>query len=141
MFTAADSATTIPPCPLFFTKIVRLLSGNSCMSYLSIAMRVPTMVGVTRPVRSSANISWFPKELTAQFVKACPTCTLKRSGNPDLMAMVHDKGRLSTTQPPLPMRKPVALLLARMNPSTEAGRAVTTVTALDKVYQDQSPFR
>ncbi|KIK93595.1 hypothetical protein PAXRUDRAFT_105234, partial [Paxillus rubicundulus Ve08.2h10] len=25
--------------------------------------------------------SWVPKELTAQFVKACPTCTLKRSGN------------------------------------------------------------
>ncbi|KAH9976801.1 hypothetical protein BGW80DRAFT_1123349, partial [Lactifluus volemus] len=28
--------------------------------------------------------SWVPKELTAKFVKACPTCTLKRSGNPDL---------------------------------------------------------
>ncbi|KAI0063319.1 hypothetical protein BV25DRAFT_1768357, partial [Artomyces pyxidatus] len=25
--------------------------------------------------------SWIPKELIAQFVKACPTCTLKRSGN------------------------------------------------------------
>ncbi|KAG1853189.1 hypothetical protein DFJ58DRAFT_660946, partial [Suillus subalutaceus] len=25
--------------------------------------------------------SWVPKELTAQFVKACPTCTFKRSGN------------------------------------------------------------
>lgn len=24
--------------------------------------------------------SWVPKELTAQFVKACPTCTVKRSG-------------------------------------------------------------
>ncbi|KAI9454215.1 hypothetical protein BJY52DRAFT_1122916, partial [Lactarius psammicola] len=30
------------------------------------------------------NYSWVPKELTAKFVKACPTCTLKRSGNPDL---------------------------------------------------------
>ncbi|KAF8487090.1 hypothetical protein DFH94DRAFT_621552, partial [Russula ochroleuca] len=29
------------------------------------------------------NYSWVPKELTAKFVKACPTCTLKRSGNPD----------------------------------------------------------
>ena len=28
--------------------------------------------------------SWVPKELTSRFVKACPTCTLKRSGNPDL---------------------------------------------------------
>ncbi|KAH9954489.1 hypothetical protein BC827DRAFT_1075631, partial [Russula dissimulans] len=28
--------------------------------------------------------SWVPKELTAKFVKSCPTCTLKRSGNPDL---------------------------------------------------------
>ncbi|KAH7925022.1 hypothetical protein BV22DRAFT_1012065, partial [Leucogyrophana mollusca] len=27
--------------------------------------------------------SWVPKELTAQFVKACPTCTVKRSGNSD----------------------------------------------------------
>ena len=30
--------------------------------------------------------SWVPKELTAKFVKACPTCTLKRSGNPDLLS-------------------------------------------------------
>lgn len=36
--------------------------------------------------------SWVPKELTAQFVKACPTCTLKRSGNPDLIAMVREQG-------------------------------------------------
>ncbi|KAA1478181.1 hypothetical protein DENSPDRAFT_760260, partial [Dentipellis sp. KUC8613] len=28
-----------------------------------------------------AHYSWVPKELTAKFVKACPTCTLKRSGN------------------------------------------------------------
>ncbi|EGO02965.1 hypothetical protein SERLA73DRAFT_70442 [Serpula lacrymans var. lacrymans S7.3] len=35
--------------------------------------------------------SWVPKELTAQFVKACPTCTLKRSGNPDLVAMVQEQ--------------------------------------------------
>ena len=32
------------------------------------------------------NYSWVPKELTAKFVKACPTCTLKRSGNPDLLS-------------------------------------------------------
>jgi hypothetical protein len=36
--------------------------------------------------------SWVPKELTAQFVKACPTCTLKRSGNPDWIAMVQEQG-------------------------------------------------
>jgi len=30
--------------------------------------------------------SWVPKELTAKFVKTCPTCTLKRSGNPDLLS-------------------------------------------------------
>src|SRR5712672_110294 len=30
--------------------------------------------------------SWVPKELTAKFVKSCPTCTLKRSGNPDLLS-------------------------------------------------------
>ncbi|KAI6118925.1 hypothetical protein EDD16DRAFT_1480654, partial [Pisolithus croceorrhizus] len=28
--------------------------------------------------------SWVPKELVAQFVKVCPTCLLKRSGNPGL---------------------------------------------------------
>jgi len=32
------------------------------------------------------NYSWVPKELTAKFVKTCPTCTLKRSGNPDLLS-------------------------------------------------------
>ena len=29
--------------------------------------------------------SWVPKELTAQFVKACPTCALKRSGGGELV--------------------------------------------------------
>ena len=33
--------------------------------------------------------SWVPKELTAKFVKACPTCTLKRSGNPDLLSQFN----------------------------------------------------
>ena len=28
-----------------------------------------------------AHYAWVPKELTAQFVKACPTCALKRSGH------------------------------------------------------------
>ena len=31
--------------------------------------------------------SWVPKALIAQFVKICPTCILKKSGNPDLMAL------------------------------------------------------
>ncbi|THH18222.1 hypothetical protein EW146_g2716 [Bondarzewia mesenterica] len=46
-----------------------------------------------------AHYSWVPKELTAQFVKACPTCTLKRSGNPDLVAMMKEqaKGPASAT--------------------------------------------
>ncbi|KAG0699611.1 hypothetical protein DFH29DRAFT_1081186 [Suillus ampliporus] len=35
--------------------------------------------------------SWVPKELTAQFVKACPTCIFKRSGNPDLIALIQEK--------------------------------------------------
>ena len=34
--------------------------------------------------------SWVPKELTSRFVKACPTCTLKRSGNPDLVTAQID---------------------------------------------------
>ncbi|KAF9221802.1 hypothetical protein BS17DRAFT_784710 [Gyrodon lividus] len=39
--------------------------------------------------------SWVPKELTSQFVKACPTCTLKRSGNPDLVALVQEHAQAS----------------------------------------------
>ncbi|KIO15703.1 carbohydrate-binding module family 1 protein, partial [Tulasnella calospora MUT 4182] len=35
--------------------------------------------------------SWIPKELVAQFVKACPTCVLKRSNNPKkFVAMLKD---------------------------------------------------
>jgi hypothetical protein len=33
--------------------------------------------------------SWVPKELTAKFVKACPTCTLKRRGNPDFLSQFN----------------------------------------------------
>lgn len=33
--------------------------------------------------------SWVPKELTAQFVKACPTCISRKSGNPELLARVQ----------------------------------------------------
>ncbi len=40
--------------------------------------------------------SWVPKELTAKFVKACPTCTLKRSGNPDLLSQF---GRTVSSSP------------------------------------------
>ncbi|KAG8880198.1 hypothetical protein FRB98_005298 [Tulasnella sp. 332] len=37
--------------------------------------------------------SWIPKELVAQFVKACPTCVLKRSNNPKkFVAMLKDIG-------------------------------------------------
>ena len=32
---------------------------------------------------------WVPKELTAQFMKACPAGTMKRSGNPVLVALVQ----------------------------------------------------
>lgn len=35
--------------------------------------------------------SWVPKELTSQFVKACPTCVLKRSGNPDLVTLAQEQ--------------------------------------------------
>ena len=37
--------------------------------------------------------SWIPKELVAQFVKACPTCVLKRSNNPKkFVSMLKDIG-------------------------------------------------
>lgn len=40
--------------------------------------------------------SWIPKELVAQFVKACPTCVLKRSNNPKkFVAMLKDIGGAS----------------------------------------------
>ncbi|KAH7906854.1 hypothetical protein BJ138DRAFT_1117203 [Hygrophoropsis aurantiaca] len=34
--------------------------------------------------------SWVPKELTAQFVKACPTCAVKRPGNSESTAILRD---------------------------------------------------
>ncbi|KIJ64319.1 hypothetical protein HYDPIDRAFT_53811, partial [Hydnomerulius pinastri MD-312] len=43
--------------------------------------------------------SWVPKELTAQFVKACPTCTLKRSGNPELVALVQEQASQKAAAP------------------------------------------
>lgn len=33
--------------------------------------------------------SWVPKELTAQFIKACPTCAYRRNGNMDLFLSVQ----------------------------------------------------
>ena len=53
------------------------------------------------------NYSWVPKELTAKFVKACPTCTLKRSGNPDLLSHF---GRVSSPYvQTVPMPEPASL--------------------------------
>ena len=52
------------------------------------------------------NYSWVPKELTAKFVKACPTCTLKRSGNPDLLSQF---GSSSPYVPPPPLSEPASL--------------------------------
>jgi hypothetical protein len=48
------------------------------------------------------NYSWVPKELTAKFVKSCPTCTLKRSGNPDLLSQFNyaSQSYLSTAPEP-----------------------------------------
>jgi Integrase zinc binding domain len=55
--------------------------------------------------------SWVPKELTAKFVKTCPTCTLKRSGNPDLLSQFSQ-----AALPPYiaPVSEP-ALLSGRQN--------------------------
>ena len=56
--------------------------------------------------------SWVPKELTAKFVKACPTCTLKRSGNPDLLShfgqavQSHSQPQLSYAPQILPSPSP-----------------------------------
>ena len=46
------------------------------------------------------NYSWVPKELTAKFVKSCPTCTLKRSGNPDLLSQFGQTVSSSSYAPP-----------------------------------------
>ena len=48
------------------------------------------------------NYSWVPKELTAKFVKACPTCTLKRSGNPDLLSQFGQTVSSSSSSPYAP---------------------------------------
>ena len=49
------------------------------------------------------NYSWVPKELTAKFVKACPTCTLKRSGNPDLLSQFGQTVSSSSPYAPPPL--------------------------------------
>jgi hypothetical protein len=46
--------------------------------------------------------SWVPKELVSQFVKACPTCTLKKCGNPNLVAMVEQQ-IANGNRPPTPL--------------------------------------
>ena len=53
--------------------------------------------------------SWVPKELTAKFVKACPTCTLKRSGNPDLLSQFGSSSSYAPPSllPPEPASLPV----------------------------------
>ena len=35
--------------------------------------------------------SWVPKELVSQFVKACPTCTLKKCGNAEVAAILEQQ--------------------------------------------------
>ena len=50
--------------------------------------------------------SWVPKELTAKFVKACPTCTLKRSGNPDLLSQFGQAAQQSQSQSQPPYAPP-----------------------------------
>jgi hypothetical protein len=42
-----------------------------------------------------AHYAWVPKELTAQFVKACPTCALKRSGHAHAHGVGVDVGVLT----------------------------------------------
>jgi hypothetical protein len=56
--------------------------------------------------------SWVPKELTAKFVKACPTCTLKRSGNPDLLSQINYAAPppyLPSAPAPAPVPEPAQL--------------------------------
>ena len=38
--------------------------------------------------------TWIPKELTAKFVKACPTCTSKRAGEAYALAVMGGDGRI-----------------------------------------------
>ena len=61
--------------------------------------------------------SWVPKELTAKFVKACPTCTLKRSGNPDLLSQFGQAVvQRSQSQSPSPYAPPQTLPVVEPGP-------------------------
>ena len=42
------------------------------------------------------HFSWIPKDLTARFVKACPTCAEKRNGSRELVAQSLDTPRVKT---------------------------------------------
>ena len=61
--------------------------------------------------------SWVPKELTAKFVKACPTCTLKRSGNPDLLSQFSYAAPPPSYLPSAPAPAPEPALLSSGGPN------------------------
>ncbi|KAL0952800.1 hypothetical protein HGRIS_007025 [Hohenbuehelia grisea] len=41
-----------------------------------------------------SHYSWIPKDLVARFVKKCPTCIMKKCGNPDITAVIDEKDAL-----------------------------------------------
>jgi hypothetical protein len=94
MFTAADATTTISSVPVVLHENRPVAIREQlyelfvyCHGRSNHGGRDKTCAVIRQ------HYSWVPKELTAQFVKACPTCTLKRSGNPDLVAMVQEQGQ------------------------------------------------
>ena len=79
------------------------------------------------------NYSWVPKELTAKFVKSCPTCTLKRSGNPDLLSQFN-----YGAQSYLPTAPEPALLSGGPNDSSPGLNAVGSASICDNNYSASS---
>jgi Integrase zinc binding domain len=145
ILTATDSATTISSVPVVLHEN-RPVAIREQLYELFVYCHARSNHGgrdkTCAVIRQ--HYSWVPKELTAQFVKACPTCTLKRSGNPDLMAMVQEQGQVVNNATASSDEKVGSTPIGPYfgpgpNEPVVGGRqAVTTVAALDKVYQDQS---
>ena len=69
--------------------------------------------------------SWVPKELVSQFVKACPTCTLKKCGNAEVAAILEQQmiqaGPISHTLPQqraFPLPNPLSDPDVKLRPTT-----------------------
>ena len=144
VFTASDSSTTISSVPVVLHENRPVAIREQlyelfvyCHGRSNHGGRDKTCAVIRQ------HYSWVPKELTAQFVKICPTCTLKRSGNPDLMAMVQERQRIniaSASTNEIPRSAPIAPYFGPgpNEPVVIGKRVGITSISLDEDCQNQN---